>query len=327
LLRQAVFKLKHSADPNLLVGFDKADDAAVYRLTPDLALVQTVDFFTPIVDDPVWYGRISAANSLSDVYAMGGKPLTALNIFCFPGDFEESHAVDIISKILGGGLEKMTEAGCTLVGGHSVQDPEMKYGLSVTGTIDPKRIFSNDKLQPGQILVLTKKLGTGIITTAAKSQDCPETLLDGAVRQMATLNDKACSAMLKTGATGCTDITGFGFMGHLSEMTRGSGVSVRIEASQVPRFAGVEALVEKKYLTRGDKTNREYTAPSKMEGVDEVTKKILFDPQTSGGLLISMPSGDFESFRKEMRQSGQDAWKVGEAIAKDPAGSIEVVPS
>jgi selenide, water dikinase len=318
--------MKQTADPNLLVGFDKADDAAVYRIAPDLALVQTVDFFTPIVDDPVWYGRIAAANSLSDVYAMGGKPLTALNIFCFPGHLEETKAAELVSKILGGGLEKMTEAGCTLVGGHSVQDPEMKYGLSVTGLIDPKRILSNDKAKPGQVLVLTKKLGTGIVTTAAKFEDCPEALLDEAIHQMAALNDKACAAMLKTGATGCTDVTGFGFMGHLSELTRGSGVSVRIRAGQVPRFEGLESLIRKKYLTRGDITNRGYAAPNTLTGIDEATAKILFDPQTSGGLLISMPASDFETFRAELRRAGQDAWLIGEVLSNDPLGSIEVVP-
>jgi selenide,water dikinase len=321
VLRQAVKGLKQPADPHLLVGFDKADDAGVYQISPDLALIQTVDFFTPIVDDPVWFGRIAAANSLSDVYAMGGKPLTALNVFCVPEDLDPQ----TIGEILQGGLEKMIEARCTLVGGHSVKDPELKYGLSVTGTINPNRIFSNDKAHLGQALVLTKKLGTGIVTTAAKFEDCSEELLNEAIEQMSWLNEKACEAMLKTDATSCTDITGFGFLGHLSEMTRASSMKAVINASQIPYFKGLEKLIADEYVTRGDKTNREYAEPVIFNNVDKVMQSILFDPQTSGGLLISMSKDNVEKFQSEMKKIGQESWLVGEITAKDPKGTIEVI--
>jgi selenide,water dikinase len=311
LLRQAVFNLKQPADPNLLVGFNHADDAGVYRLegAPHLALVQTVDFFTPIVDDPLWYGRIAAANSLSDVYAMGGKPLTAMNILCYP----EELGPEVMSQILKGGLEKMKEAGCTLVGGHSVADPELKYGLSVTGLINPSRIFSNEKAKPGQALVLTKKIGTGIVTTAGKARKCPPSLLEETINQMARLNDRAAEAALKTNASTCTDITGFGFLGHLSEVVKASRISARIDSSRVPFLPGVHDLVRKGFLTKGDRTNREYCGDHVHFGdkVDRVTQSLLFDPQTSGGLLIALPQEDVARLAVEH-------WVIGETLPFDP---------
>lgn len=312
--------LKPSPNPNLLVGFDKADDAGVYLLNSELALIQTVDFFTPIVDDPFSYGQIAAANALGDVYAMGGKPLTAMNILCYP----EELGSETMSQILAGGLKKTEEAGCTLVGGHSVRDAEMKYGLSVTGVIHPGKIFSNDRAQPGQVLVLTKKLGTGIVTTAAKFEDCPSPLLEETIRQMATLNDKACEAMVRTGATSCTDITGFGFLGHLSEMTRASGVSVRIHSQKLPVLKELEPLVADGYITRGDKSNREYAGSVEFQEVPPFLQHVLYDPQTSGGLLISMPAADFENFQSYMRKHGQDAWLVGEVLKPHAGGAIKV---
>ncbi len=321
LLREAVFGMKQPLNTNLLVGFDKADDAGVYQLNLDLALVQTVDFFTPIVDDPTWYGRIAAANALSDVYAMGGKPLTALNIFCFP----EELGAPLMRQILQGGLEKIIEARCTLVGGHSVKDSEIKYGLSVTGLIDPQRIFSNDRALPGHSLVLTKKLGTGIITTAAKWEDCPKGILDEAIETMATLNVKACEEMLKTRATSCTDITGFGFLGHLSEMARASRVNIRIDAHAVPFYDGLFELIDQDYITRGDVTNRKYAGPVKFKKVSSQLQKIFFDPQTSGGLLISMPPEDVAAFQRRMKQYGQETWVVGQVLMGNERGLIEVI--
>jgi selenide, water dikinase len=316
-----VFRLKQPADGRLLVGFDKADDAGVYLLTPNVAIVQTVDFFTPIVDDPLWYGRIAAANSLSDVYAMGGKPVTAMNIFCFP----EELGADVMNRILKGGLEKTIEAGCTLVGGHSVQDKELKFGMSVTGTVNPKRIFSNDRAESGQVLVLTKPLGTGIITTAAKWDDCPPRLLNEAVENMAALNDKACEGMLATSATSATDVTGFGLMGHLSEMTRASGVRARVSAKDLPIYDGVLNLVDKEYVTRGDKLNRAYSGDVKIaKGIDPRLENIIFDPQTSGGLLISMPEKDVAAFKKFMKKHKREAWVIGEILDEDKNGLIEV---
>lgn len=294
------------------MGFDYADDAGVYLLNEETALVQTVDFFTPIVDDPRTYGRIAAVNSLSDVYAMGGKPLTALNILCYP----EELGPMIMREILQGGLEKMGEAGCSLVGGHSVADKELKYGLSVTGTVNPKRIFSNDKAKANQAIVVTKKIGTGIVTTAAKNDACPAALLDEAIQQMETLNSKASEAMLNTRATGCTDITGFGLLGHLSEVIKASKIGARISSSRVPYFFGVEELVRKGFVTKGNRTNREYTGNMvRMDsGVPDVHQKLLFDPQTSGGLIVILPHEDVAQFQKELGSHGQESSVIGETF-------------
>ncbi len=320
-MRQAIDSLSRGPkDPRLLVGFDKADDAGVFQMTPDLALVQTIDFFTPIVDDPLWFGRIAAANALSDVYAMGGKPLTALNVLCYP----EELGPEIMGKILAGGLEKILEAGAVLVGGHSVRDDEMKYGLSVTGEISPQRIFSNDKLKSGQKLILTKKLGTGVITTAAKRNKCPKEFLQPAIDQMATLNKNACAAMLETSATGCTDVTGFGFLGHLSEMVRGSGLSVKIEASKLPLLDGTLQLIKKGIVTGAAAGNRAYSCD--LEISRDVSGEILhamLDPQTSGGLLISIPEEDVTSYLLKFKAlAGFQPWVVGEVLEKSESLKI-----
>jgi selenide,water dikinase len=292
----------------------------VYQINAKQALVQTVDFFTPIVDDPFWFGQIAAANSLSDVYAMGGEPLTALNILCFP----EELGPTVLKNILNGALKKLKEAKCTLVGGHSVDDRELKFGLSVTGMINPKRIFSNDKLKAGQVLVLTKKLGTGIISTAAKFDDCPEKLLKDSISQMATLNKNASNAMLKTNATACTDITGFGFLGHLSEMTRASRRRVKIFSQSIPFFEGVESLIAEGYVTKADKKNQEYAGDVKFKNVNSFLRNLLFDPQTSGGLLVSLASDDVQKFQKLLSASGGRSWVVGEVGAADASGAIIV---
>lgn len=321
LLRQAVFNLVQPFRPELLVGFNKADDAGVYQITPELALIQTVDFFTPIVDDPYWYGQISAANALSDVYAMGGEPVTALNILCYP----EEMGIGPLKKILKGGLDKVIEAGATLVGGHSVNDSAMKFGMSVTGLINPKRIFSNDLAQPGQVLVLTKSLGTGIIVTAAKFEDCPKKLLEKTMKSMATLNKLACQAMLETGATSCTDVTGFSLLGHLSEMVRASQISVQLFQKHIPYDEYVLKLVKDEYFTAGGAKNRAYALKINLKNVKSDLQHVLYDPQTSGGLLISMPREDFSQFQDRLRNAGQEAWMIGEILGKNPKGRIEII--
>ncbi|MCC6277642.1 MAG: selenide, water dikinase SelD [Oligoflexia bacterium] len=323
MLRQAVKNIPKSTDPNLLVGFENADDAGVYRLSKNQALVQTVDFFTPIVDDPTWFGRIAAANSLSDIYAMGAQPLTALNIFCAPEDLPPA----TISKILSGGAEKLREAGCVLVGGHSVKDRELKFGMSITGMVHPKKYLSNDMVKVGDVLVLTKPLGTGVITTAAKNDSCPPEVLKKAVLSMARLNRKAGELMIKHGAHACTDITGFGLMGHLSELARASHVKIRIQTGQIPRFAGVEKLIEQEFYTRGDQLNRDYAKPFHIaERVSQTDQHLIFDPQTSGGLLICIPPKKCLGFIRAMTKAGELATPIGTVLKKQKHGLIEVVP-
>lgn len=316
LLRQALSELSVNIpkDPNLLVGFNHADDAGVYKISEDLALVQTLDFFTPIVDDPIWYGRIAAANALSDVYAMGGKPLTTMNILCYP----EDEGPELMGKILKGAQEKVLEAGATLVGGHSVKDKELKFGLSVTGTINPKRIFSNDQLKPKQYLILTKKLGTGITTTAAKRDRCPEKLLNEVVKQMATLNNKSSAALLNTTTTAVTDVTGFGFLGHLSEMLRASQVGAEIYYKQVPILDGVLELVKSGFLTGAVKSNLGYCVDIEWENISDLLRQVFIDPQTSGGLLAAIDESEIDSLISQMKLQGLPVWIVGKTLAAKP---------
>ena len=276
----------------MLVGFDKADDAGVYQLTPTQALVQTVDFFTPIVDDPYLYGQIAAANSLSDVYAMGGRPVTALAIAAFPQDGLHS---DDIAAIFRGGFDKLREAGVALLGGHTVQDREIKFGYSVTGAVDPNRILTNTGAKPGDRLILTKPLGTGIVGTAIKFQRASQGLIDRAVKQMTTLNRAAAEAIVNvSGVHACTDITGFGLAGHASEMASGSNVTIEIDSKAVPIIPGVLDIASQN-KSGGMKTNQEHFSPGIefLTGGENVSgddrhRDILFDPQTSGGLLISV---------------------------------------
>jgi selenide,water dikinase len=273
-------------DPNLIVGFDKSDDAGVYKISEELALVQTVDFFTPVVDDPYMYGQIAAANSLSDVYAMGGKPLTAMNIACFSCSIDSK----ILAKILQGGADKIKEAGAVLAGGHTVTDNEIKYGLSVTGTIDPSKIITNSGARPGDVLILTKPIGTGILTTAFKRDLINEGELQQAVNVMATLNKNASEAMQKIGVNACTDITGFGLLGHSYEMAEGSGVEIKIYSEKVPLMDKVIKLIENKAVPGGAYSNIDYFGKWVYfeDSVKEDVRIALFDPQTSGGLLISV---------------------------------------
>jgi selenide,water dikinase len=278
------------ANPNVLVGFDTADDAGVYRLSADLALIQTVDFFTPIVDDPYTFGGIAAANSLSDVYAMGGSPISALSIVAFPSDGD----TDVLEAILLGGLEKMREAGCAVLGGHSVADPEIKFGYAVTGTIHPDRIKPNSGARPGDVLIFTKALGTGAIGTALKRGEAHPVWVDAAIKSMLTLNRAACEAMLRFDVHGCTDVTGFGFLGHAREMAIASGVTLEIKAANIPQLPGALDALRAGAISGGLNNNREFASCSVEAApeLDPALLHLLYDPQTSGGLLISLPDAD-----------------------------------
>ena len=323
-MRQVLERLPKPNHPDLLVGVDTLDDAGVFRLNEDLALVQTVDFFTPIVDDPYTYGAIAAANSLSDVYAMGGEPVTAMNIVCFPKDKVGS---DILSEILRGGHDKTTEAGCVIVGGHSVEDQEMKYGLAVTGKINPKRILTTARAQPGDALVLTKPLGTGIATTAFKLDSISEALYEAVTKSMMQLNSTAAKLAIEFGAHACTDITGFSLLGHAWGMARESEVGLVFYSSRIPRFSDVEELAARKFLTKGDVSNRAY-----LDGHIQLDKKIsedlvrvLYDPQTSGGLLLSISAEVAEEYVAALRnQEVSNAQIVGRVTREDP-GKIVVL--
>jgi selenide,water dikinase len=303
-------------DPNLIVGMEHAEDAGVYRLRDDLAIVQTIDFFTPIVDDPFTFGQIAVTNALSDVYAMGGKPLTAMNVVCFPiGKMD----IAILRDILRGGLEKMREAGVLLVGGHSVDDAELKYGLSVTGVIHPDKVLLNRGAQAGDKLILTKALGTGIVSTALKRGMVEDELAAISVSSMTRLNKQAAELMIEAGNVhAATDITGFGFLGHACEMMEGSGLTAIIYASRVPFFPGLQSLAENGIIPGGLHRNKQFRLP--MIAVDSSCPPwlldILFDPQTAGGLLISLPSDDSEHLLARMHQEGiTEAAIVGEVVA------------
>lgn len=321
-MAQVLSFLPKPTDPNLLVGTETHDDAGVYRVAPDLALVQTVDFFPPVVDDPFAYGQIAAANALSDVYAMGGKPLTALNLVAYP---DNELGPEWLGKILAGGADKCREAGCTIVGGHSIRDAEIKFGLSVTGTVHPNRVLTNASAKPGDLLVLTKPLGTGFVTTAAKKQVCPPDLLAAAVASMARLNRDGCEAMLAAGATAATDVTGYGLAGHALEMAEGANVTVRLRLAGLPLLAGIESVDVAKFRTRGSKGNREYVEPSlRFEGSPEAFRsEFLFDPQTSGGLLIAIPADRVDGLLLRLKAAGTLANAVvGEVLPRQDAALL-----
>lgn len=288
-------------DPNLLVGTDTHDDAGVYKLTDDIALVQTVDFFPPLIDDPFVYGQIAATNALSDVYAMGGTPLTALNLVAYP---DNELGPDWLGKILQGGAERCHAANCTIVGGHSIRDAEIKFGLAVTGTVHPRNAITNSGAKPGDVLILTKPLGTGFVTTAAKKQSCPESLLAAAVRSMTTLNNTARDAMVVVGVNAATDVTGFGLCGHGYEMASSSNVTLILRASAFPLFEGLSEIDLNKFRTRASKSNREYVdAMLKIDGSpDSAALEVIFDAQTSGGLLMSVPAEKADALLVELRE-------------------------
>jgi selenide, water dikinase len=309
-------KLARQHDPNVLVGFDRADDAGVYLIAPDRALVQTVDFFTPVVDDPYTFGQIAATNALSDVYAMGGKPLTSLALVCFP----EKADLEILERILAGGLSKMIEAGCTVIGGHSIRDEETKFGYAVTGTVNPKNILTNAGAQPGDALIFTKALGTGVISTAIKRGAAQKSWIDGAMASMTTLNKQAAEVIHQGDfhVHSMTDITGFGMIGHGREMALASNVSFRLHASKIPVLAGALECVRAGYTPGGLNNNRDFAECVVVydEEVPEDLRALLFDPQTAGGLLISSVSEDSERLIHSLKAAGVSAVQIGEVLAR-----------
>lgn len=311
-------RLARQHDPNVLVGFDKADDAGVYKISADLALVQTVDFFTPVVDDPYTFGQIAATNALSDVYAMGGKPLSALAMVCFP----EKEDPDVLERILAGGLSKMVEAGCTVVGGHSVRDEEIKFGYAVTGTIHPDRVLANAGARAGDVLIFTKALGTGVISTAIKKGQAKQEWIDAATKSMTTLNKTAAEVITQEKFHGAvhaaTDVTGFGMIGHAREMALASGVSLRLDAKSIPALPGAIDCIRAGFIPGGLKSNEEFAAGCVefANGVPEETRKLLFDPQTAGGLLLAVSAAHVEKIASALREENVPAVRIGEVIAK-----------
>jgi len=338
-------KLARQHDPNVLVGFDHADDAGVYQLTPEQALVQTVDFFTPIVDDPYTFGQIAATNALSDVYAMGGKPLTALALVCFPDKAD----LEILERILAGGLSKMIEAQCTIIGGHSIRDEETKFGYSVTGVIDPKKIYQNVGAKPGDKLILTKALGTGVISTAIKKGKAEQSWIDAAINSMTTLNKRAAEVISNAGTTSgpvwtaasavrssearqlsgasnqpflvhaMTDVTGFGLIGHLREILLASNVSAALSASKVRVLDGALDCIHAGHIPGGLKNNRDF-AECLVEydaQVPDDLRTLLYDPQTAGGLLICTPEG--KSLTQALSAAGVPAVQIGEVLPHSKA--------
>jgi selenide,water dikinase len=310
-------------DPNLLVGFETGDDAGVYRLTDELALVQTVDYITPVVDDPFLYGQVAAANSISDVYAMGGRPLTAMNLCNFPAKNIDKAS---LRKILEGGFSKIKEAGATLVGGHTVRDDELKYGLSVTGLINPRRILTNAAARPGDHLVLTKPIGTGVIITGYRRGLVSDDLLLRAVTWMAALNRTACETMLEFDAHSCTDITGFGLSGHALGMAKGSQVRMRIRFQDIPKYAESLELIGQGVATSVTASNlqvaQDYMTFSGQFSDEE--KWLIVDPQTSGGLLVSLPADQAPALVARLRERGNPvAAVIGEVVPADGRPGLE----
>jgi selenide,water dikinase len=332
-------KLARQQDPNVLIGFDHADDAGVYRIGPDTALVQTADFFTPVVDDPYTFGQIAATNALSDVYAMGGRPLTSLALVCFP----EKGDLAILERILAGGLSKMMEASCTVIGGHSIRDDETKFGYSVTGVIDPQRVLTNGGAKAGDRLLFTKSLGTGVISTAIKKGTAKPSWIDAAVKAMTTLNKTAAEVITAhVGADALvrpaerssgpddrrlttddrflvhalTDITGFGLIGHAREMALASEVSLRFHAGRVPLLDGALECVRAGNIPGGLKANREFAeCLVGYEGaIPDDLKTLLFDPQTAGGLLISVADEDANELSRALNAAGVPAVEIGEVL-------------
>jgi len=330
ILDKVLSKLPRQADPNVLVGFDHADDAGVYRISPSSALVQTVDFFTPMVDDPYTFGQIAATNALSDVYAMGGHPLTALALVCFP----EKADLAILERTLAGGLSKMIEAGCSVIGGHSVRDEEMKFGYSVTGLIDPAKVLTNGGAKPGDRLLFTKALGTGVISTAIKKKAAKQTWIDAAIASMTTLNKKAAEVIVGRAEESSaandqrpttnhvfavhamTDVTGFGLIGHAREIALASKVSLRFHANSIPLLEGALECIRAGHIPGGLKANREFAecVVGYHDAIGEDMRTVVFDPQTAGGLLISVASGDAHELARALNSVGVPAVEIGEVL-------------
>jgi selenide,water dikinase len=318
VLSQVLSSLPVQNDENLLVGFSTADDAGVYRLSGTQALVQTVDFFTPMVDDPYTFGRIAATNALSDIYAMGGRPLTALSIVCFP----QQEDPQMLGDIMRGGLSVMQDAACIVLGGHSVRDAEIKFGYAVTGLIHPDRVKKNCTASPGDSLVLTKPIGTGVITTALKQGRAQDSWVDAAVLSMTRLNRAAAEIAAGFDVHSMTDVTGFGLMGHAREMAIGTGVQLIIDARNVPLLEGAAAAVESGCIPAGLIANREFAecivAADDAASVHPVLRTLLFDPQTSGGLLISVAARQARSLVEELNAAGHTAAEIGRVVEGRP---------
>jgi len=304
ILDQILSRVPRMTHENLLVGFETADDAAIYKLDENTALVQTIDFFTPIVDDPETFGAIAAANALSDVWAMGGQPISALTVACFPPKADP----DMLAGIIRGGMDKMREAGCVIVGGHSIVDEEVKFGFAVTGLIHPERIWRNAGAQPGDVLLLSKPLGTGVISTALKKGIAKQEWTDAATRSMLTLNKYAHQTLTKCDVHGCTDVTGFGLIGHAREMALGSNVTLEIEASRVPLLPGALESIALDCIPGGLRNNHDFASCV----VHGEAPQIFYDPQTSGGLLVALP----ESELSKLAGHGCNFWQIGRVTAR-----------
>lgn len=307
-LQKVLEKIPRKEDPNLLIGYDSSDDGAVYRVSDDLAIVQTLDFFPPMVEDPYTFGQIAAANAVSDIYAMGGQVKTALNIVCFP----EHYDLNILGEIILGGTEKVHEAGGVVAGGHSIADADIKYGLSVMGTVHPEKIYSNTGGRPGDVLVLTKPLGVGIVSTAQRVKLASEEAMKAAIASMTTLNKYAAQLLGKYNIHGCTDVTGFGFLGHLSEMLGESGRAC-IYSSAIPYIPQAREYAEEFLLTAAAQKNRNHVGDQVEFRLDDFPmEEILFDPQTSGGLLVALPREDGLRLVEELYKGNLTGAVVGE---------------
>lgn len=300
-------------DKNLIVGIETSDDAAVYKLTEDIAVIQTLDFFTPVVDDPYTYGAIAAANSLSDVYAMGGKPTVALNIVCFPNCLN----IEVLGEILKGGADKVIEAGAVVIGGHTVEDDEPKYGLSVMGMVHPQKVLKNYGSVVGDVLILTKPIGTGIITTAIKAEMASKDVYNEAVKVMSTLNKYSGEIIAEHNVTACTDITGFGIMGHGFEMASASEVTFKLYKDKLPLINGVKEYAQMGLIPAGCYNNKKYLQGKyELKNIEPWLEDVLFDPQTSGGLLISIPSSEGKTLMEKLSKLEIPSQIIGEVIPK-----------
>lgn len=313
-MAQVLCQLPKTTDDNLIVGIDTSDDAAVYRIDENTALIQTIDFFTPVVDDPYTFGQIAAANSLSDIYAMGGDPRLAMNIICFPNCLPP----DTMAEILKGGYDKVAEANAILIGGHTIEDDEPKYGLSVSGFIKPENVMTNCNAKVGDLLILTKPLGIGIINTAIKAQLVDNETYEVAVKNMTTLNKIAKDAMMEVGANSCTDITGFGLLGHTLEMAEGSNVSIKLYSNKIPVIPKAIEYAQMGLIPAGSYSNMNFIGDKVVinNNVSQEMKDILFDPQTSGGLLISVEASKAERLIRALKDSPTEYSIIGEVIEK-----------
>ncbi|SCG83708.1 selenide, water dikinase, selenocysteine-containing [Proteiniborus sp. DW1] len=313
-MAQVLCQLPKATDENLIVGIETSDDAAVYKINEETALIQTIDFFTPVVDDPYTFGQIAAANSLSDIYAMGGEPKLAMNIICFPTCLSPN----IMAEILKGGYDKVAEANAILIGGHTVEDDEPKYGLSVSGFIHPSQVLTNCNAQVGDVLVLTKPIGIGVINTAIKAQLTDEETYNEAVKTMTTLNKFAKDAMVSVGANSCTDITGFGLLGHTLEMAEGSGVTIKLYSDKIPVIPQALEYAKMGLVPAGAYSNMGFIGDKVAfdDRVSQEMKDLLFDPQTSGGLLISVKATKVDELLKILEQGPTKYGIVGEVIER-----------